>query len=624
MSLEISFKQDSNSNPQHLSLQDGESLQVFSGESFQIKNPEIVAQLVPQANDLQIVCHDGSTFILKSFLDVDFSQEPVLELKDGNSITWHDFVQQSDGVDMADLPDDQYSQSILFAPLAVIAVTSESQKWDLAQYNPDLEDRARDAGITNSQADVEPQEQPEQEPEDDHASANAIQDSNTPADPAEEKSEPENSNATPENPQNGNPIAYTTSTDPELIAIDIRDFIPQFQEDGLSDGVTITAQFEGGDPSQIEVDTGKGLLRLGDDAFNDDSQRKILITINDGDSETGKAITVTETKDGGGQAFHLILSHDRIAENIEGGLIGKLDTNDFGQGNNYTYEIVGDESSYFEVVGNVLKLKDGVSIDYEAQPDRYPMTIASIDQDGNRIEQTLSVWPEDVNEAASVSSVGLSGLEDVVVSFNPEQFEESFEDEDSDYLEMIRIDSLPDNGVIKIDGEPVTQGQLIDIDQVEDMEFHPDINWNGETNFSWSGFDGQSWSTESSPVSINVEAVNNALVVQVNIGNEAVENDTDFQLDLPENAFTDVDFGDALTYSAELPAWLEIDPETGSLSGTPSEGDCRRPSNNDHSNRQLRRNCQPNVSSYRRSSQSSSNDRPNRRSIDKRRPTIRI
>ena len=82
MSLEINFKQDAKSWPKHISLQDGESLQVFAGEIFQIINPEIVAQLVPQTKDLQIVCHDGSSFILKSFLDTEFSQEPSLELKE--------------------------------------------------------------------------------------------------------------------------------------------------------------------------------------------------------------------------------------------------------------------------------------------------------------------------------------------------------------------------------------------------------------------------------------------------------------------------------------------------------------------------------------------------------------
>ena len=509
MSLEIHFKQDSNLSPQYLSLQDGESLQVFSGEIFQIQNPQVVAQLVPQANDLQVVCHDGSSYILKSFLDTLFSQEPVLEIKEGTSITWHDFVQQTDGVDLADLPDDQSSQSLRFAPLHVITMTSESQKWALSQFPPESDDRAKDSGMVPSEPSFVPPATEEESQEDSRAKTTLISE-DPQLDTSIEGGTPEakdsrNAESSRTGSDNGSPIHYTTSTSLNGIDIDIRDFIPQLREQNLSDDLTITAKAVGRDPIEIEIDPGSGILRLADDIFEDDNQKKFIISIKDNGNDTDTDITITQTKDGGGELFHLILSHNRVTENNEGALIGKLDTDDSGQGHTYGYSIVSDNSGVFEIVGNVLKLKDGVSIDYEAQPDRYALAIASIDENGNRIEQTMSVWPEDVNEVASVSSVGVLSLEDVAVAFNPEDFENSFEDEDSDYLEMIRIDSLPDNGVLLSEGKKVTNGQLIDIDQVEDLEFHPDVNWNGESEFTWSGFDGQKWSGESSPVKIAID-----------------------------------------------------------------------------------------------------------------------
>ena len=509
MSLEIHFKQESNFPPQYISLQDGESLQVFSGEIFQIQNPQVVAQLVPQANDLQVVCQDGSTYILKSFLDTLFSQEPVLEIKEGSSITWHDFVQQTDGVDLADLPDDQSSQSLRFAPLHVITMTSESQKWALSQFPPESGDRAKDSGIVSNEPYFAPPAT-EEESQEDYRAKTALISEDPQLDTGIEDGTPEakdsrNAESSPAGSNNVSPIHYTTSTSFNGIDIDIRDFIPQLREQNLSNDLTITAKAVGRDPIEIEIDPGSGILRLADDIFEDDNQKKFIISIKDNGNETDTDITVTQTKDGGGEVFHLILSHNRVTENNEGALIGKLDTYDSGQGHTYGYSIVSDNSGVFEIVGNVLKLKDGVSIDYEAQPDRYPLAIESIDENGNRIKQTMSVWPEDVNEAASVSSVGVSSLEGVAVAFNPEDFENSFEDEDSDYLEMIRIDSLPDNGVLLIEGKKVTNGQSIDIDQVEDLEFHPDENWNGEAEFTWSGFDGQKWSGESSPVKIAID-----------------------------------------------------------------------------------------------------------------------
>ena len=578
MSLEINFKQGTKSWPQQISLQDGESLQVFAGEIFQIINPENVAQLVPQAKDLQIVCYDGSSYVLKSFMDTEFSDEPALELKHGTSITWHDFVQRSEGVDMDDMPDDQYSQSILFAPLHVIAFASESQKWGFSQFNPDAESKSEESGPAAVQPHSESQtEEPEEAGEGYQAASidTTVDDSSV---SIEQDPQPVSGNSSEGQEEDTGIAPYTTSTQLIEIEIDIREFIPQLYEDEIAEDLTIIANFEDDPETRIEIDPKEGALRLPGNTFDDDNQRRLTVTIEDKDGETETEITITETKDGGGEAFHLILSHNQVTENIEGALIGKLDTDDSGQGKSYTYRIEKDDSGLFEIEGNVLKLKDGVSINYEAQPDRYPVIISSKDEEGNRIEQTLSVWPEDVNEVATVSSVEIQSFEDLVVTFQSEAFEDSFEDEDSDYLEMIRIDSLPENGVLLFDGSKITSGHLIDIDQVEELAFHPDINWNGNTDFSWSGFDGQSWSSGSSQVLITVSSANDAPVVQVNIGNESIVADTAFSLDVSGN-FSDKELGDTLTYSANLengdplPDWISIDPDTGELSGTPENGD---------------------------------------------------
>jgi len=571
MSLEINLKQDAKSWPQHISLQDGESLQVLTGEIFQIIDPENVAQLVPQAKDLQIVCHDGSSYILKSFMDTEFSQEPMLELKEGTSITWHDFVQQTDGVDMDDMPDDQYSQHILFVPLHVIALASESQKWGFTQVAPEPEKETEGPGpaVDQQQAESQPEEFLEQS--DDYQATSAETTDERSSTPIEQDPLPVSGQSDEDQEDRNGLASYTTSTQLDEIEIDIREFIPQMHEEEIPDDLTITAKFQEGPKTEIEVDPKDGVLRLPGSTFDDGGQRRLTVTINDKNGETETEITITETKDGGGEAFHLILSHNQVAENIGGALIGKLDTDDSGRGGNYTYKIAKDDYGLFEIDGNVLKLKDGVSIDYEARPANYPVIISSTDENGNRVEQTLSVWPEDVNEAATVSSVGIQSFEDLVVKFQPEPFENSFEDEDSDYLEMIRIDTLPDNGVLLLDGSKVTNGQLVDIGQVEELSFHPDINWNGNTDFTWSGFDGQSWSSDSSPVNIYVSSVNDAPVVQVYIGSESIIADAAFSLELPANAFVDVDTGDTLTYSAALPSWLSINPTTGKLSGIPGE-----------------------------------------------------
>ncbi|MEM8685611.1 MAG: putative Ig domain-containing protein, partial [Pseudomonadota bacterium] len=76
-------------------------------------------------------------------------------------------------------------------------------------------------------------------------------------------------------------------------------------------------------------------------------------------------------------------------------------------------------------------------------------------------------------------------------------------------------------------------------------------------------------------ISVTVENVNAAPVAGPAIDAQAAAFDTAFTFELPADAFSDEDAGDTLTFSATLqdgsplPDWLTIDPQTGTLSGTP-------------------------------------------------------
>jgi|GEM_PF-1102235 len=566
MSLELNFKPNSESRSQRLSLQDGESLQVFSGQSFQIRNPEIVAQLVPQDKDLQIVCHDGESYLLKSFLDVEFEVEPQLQLQEGDAITWHNFVQQTDGIEQAIHIDDNNNPTLAFAPLIVIAASAESPDWKFARIEPDQGERSETAPQPPAENGLSFAKHEENEAASSSSRAPSLSELDREEDEAIKLSPTGDLTQSVDEETNG-----LSSIESQFFEVDFERLVDLGSHEGSQP--TIVARIDGQDEIEVVIDQDNGTARIPSGVFEDDNQIDIVIVVDDGTRQNETKITVTETKDGNGETFHLLLSHDRISENIEGALIGKLDTNDGGAGREFAYTLSEDSSDLFEIVGNVLKLKDGVSIDYEAHPEAYPIRIVAEDDAGHRIEQTVDIWPEDVNEVASAQSFGLSGIEDVSVTFDPEDFDKAFDDEDKDYLEMVKIDVLPENGTLYLGGDPVTSGQLIDYEQIEDLSFRPNENWNGETNFFWSGFDGQAWSSENSPVSISIAAVNDAPVVKVAVGDQVAGTEVAYSLELPEGSFIDVDEGDTLTYSADLPSWLSIDPQTGALSGTPQDGD---------------------------------------------------
>jgi Ca2+-binding RTX toxin-like protein len=75
---------------------------------------------------------------------------------------------------------------------------------------------------------------------------------------------------------------------------------------------------------------------------------------------------------------------------------------------------------------------------------------------------------------------------------------------------------------------------------------------------------------------LNIENVNDAPTANGTIPNQSAKQGEAFNFALPFNAFTDIDVGDTLAYSATLsngsalPNWLTINTATGALSGTPN------------------------------------------------------
>jgi VCBS repeat-containing protein len=83
----------------------------------------------------------------------------------------------------------------------------------------------------------------------------------------------------------------------------------------------------------------------------------------------------------------------------------------------------------------------------------------------------------------------------------------------------------------------------------------------------------------SQSFSLTVANTNNAPEIAVVLADQQVLEDTSFAFIVPQDAFRDVDAGDALTLSATqadgsaLPGWLTFDAATRTFSGTPANGD---------------------------------------------------
>ncbi len=114
---------------------------------------------------------------------------------------------------------------------------------------------------------------------------------------------------------------------------------------------------------------------------------------------TSKIVTVTinGTNDA---PTAIALSNNTVDENDAGAIIGKLTTTDKDIGDTHTYTVSDDR---FEVVDGSLKLKNNVSLDYEAKHS-IDITVTSKDSGNLTTSQTFTIQVGDVNEKPNAGS----------------------------------------------------------------------------------------------------------------------------------------------------------------------------------------------------------------------------
>ena len=95
-----------------------------------------------------------------------------------------------------------------------------------------------------------------------------------------------------------------------------------------------------------------------------------------------------------------------IPEITPGAIVGNLQAADPDAGGSFTYAVVhGPDAANFEVVGNQLKLKDTVSLDFETAADRLQeITVRATDQGGLSFDRALTITVTDIDEKPSQPS----------------------------------------------------------------------------------------------------------------------------------------------------------------------------------------------------------------------------
>jgi Ca2+-binding RTX toxin-like protein len=111
------------------------------------------------------------------------------------------------------------------------------------------------------------------------------------------------------------------------------------------------------------------------------------------------------------------LSSSSVLENVAGAVVGTFSAPDPDAGDTHTFEVLNPNSP-FEVVNGVLKLKDGVSLDYEAAQS-LSLKVRATDAAGLSVEQNVTVTVVDAIErydgtAGNDTLVGGMGADSLV------------------------------------------------------------------------------------------------------------------------------------------------------------------------------------------------------------------
>ena len=151
-----------------------------------------------------------------------------------------------------------------------------------------------------------------------------------------------------------------------------------------------------------------------------------------------------------------------------------------------------------------------LTLDYKANTSGTAnLTVQAKDTDGATVETTFTVTVGSANDAPTLTDVTLTTNEDEPVNFTANVFTSHYDDADNDPLVKVRIDSLPADGTLKLNGVNVTSGTEIPVGELGNLVFIPATNWNeGSTSFDWNASDGSNYAAAAALVTISVQGQN--------------------------------------------------------------------------------------------------------------------
>lgn len=265
------------------------------------------------------------------------------------------------------------------------------------------------------------------------------------------------------------------------------------------------------------------------------------------------------------------LKSSAFSENQAGATVGSLSNDDF-DGTTTTYTIA--PNNYFEIVGDELKLKTGVSLDYETQ-NGMTLEITATDTSGalGSVKETFTINFADVNEAPELRG-DLTGTVNRGSSYTVTADDLSYADVDDDASAITFVVSEFTGGYVTVGGSRELRSFTTKDIAAGNVVFHQD-GAGSTASFVVIVADNGGAQAPSGTFTLNVNdpSSNRAPVVTDDIADQTARDGIAYSFQIPAGTFIDPD-GNALSYNVgTLPAWLSFNAQTQTFTGTPGTGD---------------------------------------------------
>nr|WKN34314.1 gliding motility-associated C-terminal domain-containing protein [Tunicatimonas sp. TK19036] len=151
-----------------------------------------------------------------------------------------------------------------------------------------------------------------------------------------------------------------------------------------------------------------------------------------------------------------------------------------------------------------------------------------------------------INVPPSVQDIAASGEENEIITFQLQQFQQAYDDEEQTPFEFIRILSLPEHGFLTVDGTVIDADFLVNDDGIigrsnlNKLTYTPNSDFTGKDFFEWNATDGSEFAANAAYITITINPTPIPLAIDVP---ESAQVDEDGTTTLPSIAL------DAMSYT---------------------------------------------------------------------------